>query len=209
MLSPAYVLHLAVGFVGQYPFLSVASVDDRIRATLDCGDARSRDPHRDLHVNPLPHLPTNTLHFAAQRRPAGGIQPGPEAARLQSELLHELSGAAGVVIGAPMYNFAMPSTLKAWLDYVHVIGVNSPAGEGITPLSGKPVAVVSVRATPTGVDVVSDFVVGPFFAILGGFMSMAVNGFVVHTGPPAVPGDFYRPIDDVRGEFLARADSWD
>jgi FMN-dependent NADH-azoreductase len=165
--------------------------------------------HRDLHVNPLPHLPTNTLHFSADRRPADGTEPGPEAARLQSELLQELSGAAGVVIGAPMYNFSMPSSLKAWLDYVHVIGVNSPAGEGITPLRGKPVAVVSARATPTGVDVVSDFVVGPFFAILGGFMSMSVHGFVVHTEPPAAPGDFYRPIDDVRGEFLAHADSWD
>ena len=47
-----------------------------------------------------------------------------------------------------MYNFSMPSSLKAWLDYVHVIGVNSPAGEGITPLRGKPVAVVSARHLP-------------------------------------------------------------
>ena len=29
------------------------------------------------------------------------------------------------------------------------------------------------------------------------------------TEPPAAPGDFYLPIDDVRGEFLAHADSWD
>ncbi|CAN5602230.1 NAD(P)H-dependent oxidoreductase [soil metagenome] len=164
--------------------------------------------HRDLHVNPLPHLPTNTLHFSEDRRPVDGISPTPEAAQLQRELLDELSGAAGVVIGAPMYNFSLPSTLKAWLDYVHVIGATSPAGEGINPLRGKPVTAISARATPTGADVESDFVLGPLFAILGSFMSMDVSGFVVHTEPPAAPEDFYRPIDSMRAEFLNHADSW-
>lgn len=163
---------------------------------------------RDLHTNPLPHLPTNTLHFTGPRRPEDGVSPEPEATRLQDELLDELSGAAGVVIGAPMYNYSIPSTLKAWLDYVHVIGATSPAAEGIAPLHGKPVAVVSARATPTGADPVADFVLGPFFAILGGFMSMNVQAFVVHTEPPAAPGDFFRPIEVVRSEFLAVADSW-
>jgi FMN-dependent NADH-azoreductase len=163
---------------------------------------------RDLHTSPLPHLPTNSLHFIAPRRPEDGVAPQPDAAGLQDELVSELSGAAGIVIGAPMYNFSLPSTLKAWLDYVHVIGATSPAGEGIEPLRGKPVAVVSARATPTGTDPVTDFVLGPFFAILGGFMSMDVQAFVVHSEPPAAPEDFYRPIETVRGEFLAVADSW-
>jgi FMN-dependent NADH-azoreductase len=163
---------------------------------------------RDLHTNPLPHLPTNTLHFIAARRPEDGVDPAPEAAELQDELLDELAGAAGIVIGAPMYNYSMPSTLKAWLDYVHVIGATSPADEGITPLRGKPVAVVSARATPTGADPRTDFVLGPFFAILGGFMSMDVQAFVVHTEPPAAPGDFHRSVEQVRPEFLGVADSW-
>lgn len=164
--------------------------------------------HRDLHAAQLPHLPTNALHFAAGLRPADAVAPSADATRLQDELLSELSGAAGVVIGAPMYNFSMPSTLKAWLDYVHVIGVDSPAAEGIAPLRGVPVAVVSARATPTGADVRGDFVLGPFYAILGGFMSMAVQGFVVHTEPPAAPGDFHRPEAEVREELLACADGW-
>ena len=100
----------------------------------------------------------------------------------------------------------MPSTLKAWLDYVHVIGANSPAGEGVDPLRSKPVTVVSARSTPTGVDPRTDFVLGPFFAILGGFMSMDVQAFVVHTDPPAAPGDFHRPYDEVRDEVLASVD---
>lgn len=164
--------------------------------------------HRDLHARPLPHLPTNTLHFTAGRRPKGGIAPLPEIAQLQSELIEELSGAAGVVIGAPMYNFSMPSTLKAWVDYVHVIGDTSPADEGIAPLRLKPVTVVSARATPTGIDPGADFVLGPLFTILGEFMSMDVSGFVVHTEPPASATDFHRPVDLVRRELFDNADNW-
>jgi FMN-dependent NADH-azoreductase len=161
---------------------------------------------RDLHTHPLPHLPTNALHFIASRRPEDAVAPSDEASCLQDELLAELSGAERLVIGAPMYNFSMPSTLKAWLDYVHVIGANSPAGEGITVLRDKPVTVVSARSTPTGADPRADFVTGPFFAILGGFMSMDVDAVVVHTEPPAAPGDFHRPYDMVRDELLGSLD---
>jgi FMN-dependent NADH-azoreductase len=164
--------------------------------------------HRDLHTGQLPHLPTNALHFVEAMRPADAVAPSPDASRLQQELLAELSGAAAIVIGAPMYNFSMPSTLKAWLDYVHVIGATSPASEGIAPLRGKPVLVVSSRATPTGADPVADFVLGPFFTILGTFMAMDVHGVVVHTEPPAAPGDFHRPIDAVRDDLAAVVDGW-
>ncbi len=173
---------------------------------LEAGEGRAIR-RRDLHTHPLPHLPTNALHFIPSRRPADAAAPSVEASALQDELLTELSGAARVLIGAPMYNFSMPSTLKAWLDYVHVIGANSPVGEGITPLRSKPVTVVSSRSTPTGSDPRADFVTGPFFAILGGFMSMDVEAFVVHTEPPAADGDFHRPFETVRGELLASIDT--
>jgi FMN-dependent NADH-azoreductase len=163
---------------------------------------------RDLHTAQLPHLPTNGLHFIEELRPPDSTAPSPEVAALQQELLAELSDAAAVVIGAPMYNFSMPSTLKAWLDYVHVIGATSPAAEGIAPLRAKPVLVVSARATPTGADPRADFVLGPFFTILGRFMAMDVAGYVVHTEPPAAPGDFHRPIDAVRAEIASCIDGW-
>ncbi|WP_235892572.1 FMN-dependent NADH-azoreductase [Mycolicibacterium hodleri] len=157
---------------------------------------------RDLHTSPLPHLPTNTLHFTPPRRPDDGVDPTVEATRLQDELISELSGAEHVVIGAPMYNFSMPSTLKAWLDYVHVIGATSPADEGVAPLLSKPVTVVSARATPTGSDQRADFVLGPLFTILGGFMGMDVQAFVVHTEAPTAAGDFHRPYEHVLGQLL-------
>ncbi|AKS33856.1 NAD(P)H-dependent oxidoreductase [Mycolicibacterium goodii] len=163
---------------------------------------------RDLHVDALPHLPTNALHFTADTRPEDAVAPAASAVELQAALVAELSEADAVVIGAPMYNFSMPSTLKAWLDYVHVIGETSPAAEGVCPLRGKRVAVVSSRATPTGEDPRADFVLGPFFTILGEFMAMDVEGFVVHGEPPAADGDFHRAVADVEAQLLDCADRW-
>ena len=37
-------------------------------------------------------------------------------------MVDELKAADVVVIGAPMYNFTIPSTLKAWIDHVAVAG---------------------------------------------------------------------------------------
>ena len=54
------------------------------------------------------------------------------------------------MIGVPMYNYAMPSTLKAWLDQVHVRGVTSPHEEHAQPLRGRLAVIVSTRGTVHG-----------------------------------------------------------
>lgn len=41
-----------------------------------------------------------------------------EKLALSDELVAELSAADVVVIGAPMYNFSIPATLKAWIDMI-------------------------------------------------------------------------------------------
>jgi FMN-dependent NADH-azoreductase len=85
--------------------------------------------YRDLAATPLPHL-----DFAA-------VSAGIEDA-LRAELAAELEAADAVLIGAPMYNFTIPSTLKAWLDQVIVVGHNAgPDG----PVAGTPVTVVASR----------------------------------------------------------------
>jgi len=58
---------------------------------------------RDLGHTPLPHL--RGEHLA-------------QAPAEAQEALAELKQADALVIGAPMYNFGVPSTLKAWLDHV-------------------------------------------------------------------------------------------
>lgn len=85
--------------------------------------------YRDLAATPLPHL-----DFAAV---SAGIED-----TLRAELAAELEAADAVLIGAPMYNFTIPSTLKAWLDQVIVVGHNAGPDR---PVAGTPVTVVASR----------------------------------------------------------------
>lgn len=85
--------------------------------------------YRDLAAAPLPHLDIAAV--------AAGVDNA-----LRAELATELAAADAVLIGAPMYNFTIPSTLKAWLDHVIINGHN--AGED-SPIKGRPVTVVASR----------------------------------------------------------------
>ncbi|MFH8679072.1 FMN-dependent NADH-azoreductase [Streptomyces lydicus] len=97
--------------------------------------------HRDLAVDPLPHL-DGVAASAAFSDPATHTPEQQAAFALRVELAEELERADAVVIAAPMYNFTIPSTLKAWLDQVIIMG--RTAGE--TPSAkGTPVTVVASR----------------------------------------------------------------
>ncbi len=77
--------------------------------------------YRDLSAEPLPHL--NHLGVTAAFSPAENHSPEQATAfALRSELATELEQADAVLIGAPMYNYTIPSTLKAWLDQVAIGG---------------------------------------------------------------------------------------
>lgn len=132
---------------------------------------------RDLHADPLPHLPTSALHWAARLRTAPETAP-PEAERLQQKLIDELAGADVVVVGAPMYNWAVPSTLKAWIDYVHVLGLTAPIDGPTQPFAGKPIVVVSSRGNtyaPGTPQEGTDYVVPSLRAVFGASMGMDVS----------------------------------
>ncbi|WP_407444993.1 FMN-dependent NADH-azoreductase [Rhodococcus sp. (in: high G+C Gram-positive bacteria)] len=132
---------------------------------------------RDLHRSPLPHLPDAALHYAARLR-TGTERPDPAAEGLQAELIAELIGADAVVIGAPMYNWSMPSSLKAWLDYVHVLGTTVPFDTSDAPLAGKPVVIVSSRGNtyaPGSPGEGTDFVIPPLMQVLGTSLGMSVS----------------------------------
>ncbi|WP_432483425.1 FMN-dependent NADH-azoreductase [Kineococcus esterisolvens] len=108
---------------------------------------RARGPeftvtHRDLHRDPLPHLPDPELHWPDAARRPDANPPAAEDA-LQREVLAELLAADVLLVGAPLYNYTVPSTLKVWIDNVHVPGITT--GEGVQPLAGRPAVVVSSR----------------------------------------------------------------
>jgi FMN-dependent NADH-azoreductase len=107
--------------------VSAAIVDQLAKATpgLDI-------VYRDLAAQPLLHL--SGEHLAAAR---GAVPESPatqmDVAASQTAL-EEFLAAEIVVIGAPMYNFSIPSQLKAWIDRVLVAGktfrytANGPEG---------------------------------------------------------------------------------
>lgn len=79
---------------------------------------RARDPHadvvlRDLSAAQLPHVDGDYAHALA------GGRPSVTGASVRSEhLIAELERADAVVIGTPMHNYTVPSSLKAWIDHV-------------------------------------------------------------------------------------------
>ena len=102
--------------------------------------------HRDLHREPLPHLTDAALHFPPRLRPEGA-NPSAEQEALQQVLISELVASDVLLIGVPLYNYSMPSTLKAWIDYIHLPAVTAPFDDAASqqPLAGRPAVLVSTR----------------------------------------------------------------
>ncbi|MDG9928702.1 MULTISPECIES: FMN-dependent NADH-azoreductase [Pseudomonas] len=101
---------------------------------------------RDLAVEPVPHLDATLL--GGWMKPAEQQSDIERAAAARSNLLtDELLAADVLVLAAPMYNFAIPSTLKSWLDHVLRAGVTfkytETGPQGL--LTGKRAYVLTAR----------------------------------------------------------------
>ncbi|MFJ2828719.1 FMN-dependent NADH-azoreductase [Streptomyces sp. NPDC087263] len=98
--------------------------------------------YRDLAANPVPHITAASFS-------AGLASPDthtPEQAAAFAErvtFIEELEQADAVLIGAPMYNFTIPSTLKAWLDNVILMGRTAATED--SKIAGTPVTVIASR----------------------------------------------------------------
>jgi FMN-dependent NADH-azoreductase len=88
---------------------------------------------RDLASNPVPHLTEQMMgafFTPAEQRNAEQAH----IVKVSDTLVDELFAADVIVIGAPMYNFSVPSSLKAWIDHVaragrtFQYGANGPEG---------------------------------------------------------------------------------
>lgn len=88
---------------------------------------------RDLALEPIPHLDSSHLG-AFFTPPEQHTDVTRSAIKYSDEAIAQLAAADLIVIGAPMYNFGPPSTLKAWLDQISRAGItfryteNGPVG---------------------------------------------------------------------------------
>jgi len=126
------LLHLDASALGNH---SVSrGLTAAIVAELTSNNPGTEVIYHDLAANPLPHW-------------APVADTSDPAAVLGSQMIEEFLAADVVVIGAPMYNFTIPSQLKAWIDRVAVAGksfrytANGP--EGLA--GGKRMIIVSSR----------------------------------------------------------------
>ena len=100
--------------------------------------------YRDLAEKPVPHL--NTLTLATKMLPPADYTPEQAAdAAVSQELVDELLAADVVLLGVPMYNFSMPSTLKAWLDRVIGPATTVDRQTGVGPLVDTRVVVAASK----------------------------------------------------------------
>ena len=134
------LLHIDSSVLGPHSVsrqVSAAIVDRLRQATPDL-----EVTYRDLTTMPLAHLTGSHL--------AAGQGAVPEAA-LQRDLaagqavLEEFLAADIVVLGAPMYNFTIPSQLKAWIDRVLVAGKTFKySAAGVEGLAGNKRVIVAI-----------------------------------------------------------------
>lgn len=108
------------------------------------GDARV--VVRDLGANPPPHLDQETIG-AFYTPEADRSDAQKQKLALSDTLIDEVFAADAIVIAAPMHNFGIASSLKAWIDHVARIGRTfEPTGQGPKGLvTDRPVYVVTTR----------------------------------------------------------------
>ena len=105
---------------------------------------------RDLATTVLPHI---TDDWAGAHLDPSQLTPAQRSYLATSDqLIEELQAAETIVIGAPMYNFAIPSSLKAWIDQIvrmgKTIGYGASGARGL--LANKRVIVVTARGGAYG-----------------------------------------------------------
>ena len=151
----------------------------------------------DLAATPFPHL--DAAEMAMARAGAEAIDDATAALAARSRAaLDDFLAADVVVIGAPMYNFAIPSQLKTWIDRLAVPGATfryTEAGpEGLA--GGKTVIVAASRGGvySTGPAAGMDFQ-EPYLRGLFGFMGITDVRFVRAEGLAMGPEAAVKAID--------------
>src|SRR5581483_3146331 len=135
------LLHIDSSVLGPHSVsrqLSAAIADRLSRSTPGL-----QVTYRDLSSTPLAHL--SGLHLAAaQGTPPTDIVVQRDIAAGQA-VLDEFLAADIVVVGAPMYNFTIPSQLKAWIDRILVAGKTFKYGpQGAEGLAGNKRVIVAI-----------------------------------------------------------------
>ncbi len=125
---------------------------------------------RNLANKPFPHL--EEAQLTAFFTPAENLSAdNKEAIKHSNDAIKELMDADIIVIGVPMYNFGIPSTLKAWIDHIARAGITfkySAAGaEGLVKNKRAYLAITSGAVYSEGFMKSYDFTESYLRSVLG------------------------------------------
>ena len=143
---------------------------DQFVASLLARHPEARLAVRDLAQDPVPHL--DASRFGAFLAKPGERTTAEQAVVRQSDaLIEELRRAQVIVLGLPMYNFGVPSQLKAWFDHIARAGVTFKYTDkgAVGLLAGRKVYVFATRGglyAGTPADTQTEYV-RSFLAFLG------------------------------------------
>jgi len=141
--------------------------------------------YRDLGSNPPAHLSA----AAAMAFRAGQVDDLTAGQRQEVEAIEEsirqIEQADIVVVGAPMYNFSVPSNLKAWLDQICQAGrtfrYTATGPEGL--LKGKKLVIASSRGGVHGDDDFQEAFLKKLFGLIGLTDVEVIRAEGVNMGP--------------------------
>lgn len=126
--------------------------------------------YRDLAARPLPHLSHSSLN-------------GTGEADIADAVMEEFLAADVLVVGVPMYNFNIPTQLKAWIDRIVVAGKTfryTPEGP-LGLASGKKLIVAGAYGGFHAADAASNFI-EPYLRYIFGFIGVTDIEFVTAEG---------------------------
>lgn len=129
---------LGPGSVSRQLSAEIVAAEERLHPGLEI-------LYQDLAAQPIGHL--SGAHLAAAQGAAPETAAVREDVAVGAATLEAFLEADIVVVGAPMYNFAIPSQLKAWIDRISVAGKTfSYSEKGVQGLAGgKKVIIASSR----------------------------------------------------------------
>jgi FMN-dependent NADH-azoreductase len=134
------ILHLTSSIFGE------AGQSSRLAKEFVAAQPGARILERDLARDPVPHLDAG--RFGAFLSKPEGRTPAQQRVLDESDaLIAELKAADTIVLGLPMYNFGVPSQLKAWFDHVARAGATFKYTDkgSVGLLTGKQAYVFAAR----------------------------------------------------------------
>jgi FMN-dependent NADH-azoreductase len=193
---------------------SARTTGSQSRALADAFEAAWRQRHpgqpviaRDLAAQPVAHISETTIagFFTADE----ALTDAMRAATATSDvLLDEFNGADTVLIATPMYNFSLPSSLKAWID--QIVRINRTFaydGTAFTGLAKTRRVVVLCAFGASGYKealAAADFVT-PYLKFLFGFMGVRDVSIVAMEGTTGDQASVARSLAVARDHALTLA----